>query len=73
MQQTYPDISSLLAAKAQRRSELAALSWEAKVAIIERMRQLLPRDAWKSRPAHHAPEQGASPGLAASDRKRIIG
>lgn len=50
MQQTYPDISNLLAAKARRRSELAALSWEAKVAIIERMRQLLPRDAWKSRP-----------------------
>ena len=62
MQQTYPDISSLLAARARRRSELAALSWEAKVAIIEQMRQLLPKDAWKSRPAQRAPEQGASHG-----------
>ena len=49
MQQTFPDLSSLFAAKAQRRLALAALSWEAKVAIIEQMRQLLPKDAWKSR------------------------
>jgi hypothetical protein len=49
MQQTFPDLSSLFAAKAQRRLTLAALSWEAKVAIIEQMRQLLPKDAWKSR------------------------
>ena len=48
MQPTYPDISDLLAAKARRRLELAALSWETKVAIIERMRQSLPRYAWKS-------------------------
>ena len=51
MQQMYPDLSSLFAAKAQRRLALAALSWEAKVAIIEQMRQLMPRDAWKSRSA----------------------
>jgi hypothetical protein len=54
MQPTYPDISDLLAARARRRLELAALSWEAKVAIIERMRQLLPRDAWKNRSADSA-------------------
>ena len=51
MQQTYPDLSSLFAAKAQRRLALAALSWEAKVAIIEQMRQLMPKAAWKSRSA----------------------
>ena len=49
MQPTYPDISNILAAKARRRLELAALSWEAKVAIVEQRWQLLPRDAWKSR------------------------
>lgn len=43
----YPDISAILAAKQQRRRELAALSWEEKVAIIERMRQLRPRDGWR--------------------------
>lgn len=73
MQKTYPDFSNLLAAKAQRRLALAALSWEAKVAIIERMRQLLPRDAWKGRSAHHAPGQAASSGLAAADKQRING
>jgi hypothetical protein len=61
MQQTYPDISNLLAAKAQRRLALAALSWEAKVAIIEQMRQWLPRDAWKSRPRRHAAKQVTLP------------
>ena len=49
MQQTFPDLSSLFAAKAQRRLALAALSWEAKVAIIEQMQQLMPKAAWKSR------------------------
>ena len=49
MQQTFPDLSILFAAKAQRRLALAALSWEAKVAIIEQMRQLMPKAAWKSR------------------------
>lgn len=43
----YPDISAILAAKQQRRRELAALSWEEKVAIIEMMRQLRPRDGWR--------------------------
>jgi hypothetical protein len=51
MQQTFPDLSSLFAAKAQRRLALAELSWEDKVAIIEQMRQLMPKDAWKSRSA----------------------
>ena len=44
---SYPDISAILAAKQQRRRDLAALSWEAKVAIIERMRQLRPHDGWR--------------------------
>jgi hypothetical protein len=47
----YPDISRLLEAKRQRRLALAALSWEEKVAIVEQMRRLLPRGAWKPRPA----------------------
>ena len=46
MEKTYPDISSLLKAKALRRRELAALSWEEKVAIIKRMNQLLPEEKW---------------------------
>ena len=51
MQQTYPDISSILSAKAQRRLALAALSWEEKVAIIERMRILLPKRLWRDKSA----------------------
>ena len=51
MQQTYPDISSILSAKAQRRLALAALSWEEKVAIIERMRILLPKGPWRDKSA----------------------
>lgn len=46
MLQMYSDISHILAAKAQRRRMLAALSWEEKVAIIERMRSVT-RDMWK--------------------------
>ena len=42
----YPDISHIFAAKAQRRLMLAALSWEEKVAIVERMR-FSPKDMWK--------------------------
>ncbi len=49
MQQFYPDISDLLEAKARRRRELAALTWEEKVRIIQRMQQLLPKDAWQIR------------------------
>lgn len=37
-QKTYPDVSHLLAAHQAYRQKLAALSWEEKVAIIERMR-----------------------------------
>ncbi len=51
MQQAKPDISSILAAKAQRRQALAALSWEEKIAIIEQMRTLLPKGQWKRRTA----------------------
>ena len=42
----YPDISKLLNAKENRRKALAQLSWEEKVSIITRMRQLLPRGKW---------------------------
>jgi hypothetical protein len=47
MATNYPDITPLLAAKQQRRRELAALSWEEKVAIVEKMRRLLPRHQWR--------------------------
>jgi len=49
MQKTYPDISDILSAKAQRRAALAALSWEEKVAIVEQMRTLLPKGMWKEK------------------------
>lgn len=42
----YPDVSPIFAAKQRRRQELAALSWEEKVAIIEKMQRLLPRQQW---------------------------
>jgi hypothetical protein len=42
MRQTYPDISGILSAKAQQRLALVALSWEEKVAIIERCSQQAP-------------------------------
>jgi len=51
MKSSYPDISGILFAKAQRRQTLAALSWEEKVAIVEQMRKLLPRGMWKDRVA----------------------
>ncbi len=50
MSQDYPDISNMLAAKARRRRALAALSWEEKVVIIDRMRKLLPKGMWKDAP-----------------------
>lgn len=48
--QTYPDLSGIFSAKAQRRLALAALSWEEKVAIVERMRVFLPKGSWRHRP-----------------------
>ena len=51
MKSSYPDISGILSAKAQRRQTLAALSWEEKVAIVEQMQQLLPKGMWKDRAA----------------------
>lgn len=57
----YPDIKPLLAAKEQRRQALAALSWEEKVAIVDRMRRLMPRRQWhKPEPAHEAVERDFS-------------
>ena len=50
MKQDYPDISSILAAKARRRRALAALSWEEKVAIIDQMRKSMPKGMWKDAP-----------------------
>jgi hypothetical protein len=44
----YPDVSRILAARAQRRRELAALSWEEKVMIIERMRASMPKGKWNT-------------------------
>ena len=44
---SYPDITPLLAAKQRRRQELAAISWEEKVAFIDKMRRLLPRHQWR--------------------------
>jgi hypothetical protein len=52
---TYPDISHILVAKAQRRLALAALSWEEKVAIIEQMRRQSPKNMWKPK-ADSAPQ-----------------
>ena len=49
MKASYPDISDILSAKVERRQALAALSWEEKVAIIEQMRQLLPKTMWKDK------------------------
>ena len=54
MKSTYPDISGILSAKAQRRQTLAVLSWEEKVAIVEQMRQLLPKRMWKD----EVPDEG---------------
>ena len=65
MQKTYPDISGILAAKAQRRLALAALPWEEKVAIIERMRVLLPKGMWRDRPEN---ERGS--GQERDDQRR---
>jgi hypothetical protein len=50
MQTPYPDISGIISAKARRRRVLAALPWEKKVAIVERMRRLRPKDMWKDEP-----------------------
>lgn len=47
MATNYPDITPLLAAKQQRRQELAALAWEEKMVIVEKMRRLLPRHQWR--------------------------
>ena len=57
MQPVYPDISGILAAKAQRRRALAALSWEEKVAIVEQMRILLPRGMWRDVSTDEKPDQ----------------
>jgi hypothetical protein len=67
MQQTYPDISRILSAKAQRRQALAALSWEEKVAIIEQMRVLLPKGQWK----HRAAEEGLA-GNDHADQHKLV-
>lgn len=47
-QKTYPDVSQIFAAKEERRRQLAALPWEEKVKIIEKMREAMPR---RKRPA----------------------
>lgn len=67
MERVYPDVTPLLEAKAERRRKLAALSWEDKVAIIERMRALLPGNAWKDRAVHHVVD--SSSGSATQKRQ----
>jgi hypothetical protein len=67
MQQTYPDISGILSAKAQRRQALVALSWEEKVAIIEQMRVLLPKGRWK----HRTAEEGLA-GNGRADQYKLV-
>ncbi len=59
----YPDLSAIFAAKRLRRRELAALSWEAKVAIIERMRRLRPPNGWrrKDQPTRGEPQENVRP------------
>lgn len=52
----FPDISDLLQAKERRRRALAALPWEEKVQIVEQMKQLMPKDAWRD-PKHQAPRK----------------
>lgn len=55
---SYPDITDILAAKAEERKRLAALSWEEKVAIVLRMRNALPRGVWREKafePPHSRP------------------
>ena len=51
MKSSYPDISGILSAKADRRNALAALSWEEKIAIVEQMQRLLPKGMWKDKDA----------------------
>ena len=46
---TYPDITDILTSKAEQRKQLAALSWEEKVAIVVRMRNALPKGVWGER------------------------
>jgi len=41
------ELSEILTAKAIRRQALATLSWEEKVSIIVKMKQLLPKGQWK--------------------------
>ena len=64
MQQFYPDISDLLEAKARRRRELAALTWEEKVRIVEQMQQLLPKGAWQVKSVQKTNWQSGKPILA---------
>jgi hypothetical protein len=69
MQKTYPDISGILSAKAQRRAALAALSWEEKVAIVEQMRTLLPKGQWKEKP--HLSSAGSG-WCRVMDQERVV-
>jgi len=61
VQREYPDLSGILAAKAQRRRTLAALTWEEKVAIIEQMRRWLPKGQWKQKTTQEEPADPHKP------------
>jgi hypothetical protein len=67
MERNYPDISQILAAKEQRRRALAALPWEEKIAIVDRMRRELRRELWQpaAPPLAPAPSPAPSPAPAA--------
>ena len=46
---SYFDISAIISAKKRRRQALLELSWEDKIAIVDQMRQLLPKGMWKDK------------------------
>jgi hypothetical protein len=51
----YPDISSILDAKARRRVYLARLSFEEKIAVVDKWRKLT-RLIQKNRPSENKPQ-----------------
>ena len=44
--QVSRDMAEIFEKKLVRRRRLAALPWEEKIAIVEKMRQAMPRGAW---------------------------
>ena len=48
----YEDYDALFQVKERWRAQMAGLSWEEKIAIVERMNRELRRDLWRSAPRH---------------------